>query len=84
MTINEVKQQVYALAEQNIDLYNHICDEIFKHPELGGEEYYSSQFLVDEMKKRGFRCEYPYGGLATAFRCEIGEGHPKIAFATDG
>ena len=82
-TINEVKQQVYALAEQNIDLYNHICDEIFKHPELGGEEFYSSQFLVDEMKKRGFRVQYPYGGLATAFRCEIGEGHPKIAFLAE-
>ena len=81
--IHEVKQQVYAIAEQNIDLYNHICDEIFRHPELGNEEYYSSKFLVEEMTKRGFRVQYPYGGLDTAFRCEIGEGHPKIAFLAE-
>ena len=45
--INELKSKAFALAEQNIDLYNHICDEIFRHPEMGNEEYYSSQFLVN-------------------------------------
>ena len=81
--IQDVKQQAYALAEQNIDLYNHICDEIFRHPELGNEEYYSSKFLVTEMEKRGFRVQYPYGGLDTAFRCEIGSGSPKVAFLAE-
>ena len=81
--IHEVKQQVYAIAEQNIDLYNNICHEVFLHPELGNEEYFSSKFLVEEMTKRGFRVQYPYGGLDTAFRCEIGEGHPKIAFLAE-
>ena len=81
--IQDVKQQAYALAEQNIDLYNHICDEIFRHPELGNQEYYSSKFLVEEMEKRGFRVQYPYGGLDTAFRCEIGSGSPKVAFLAE-
>ncbi len=81
--LNALKQRAYALAEENIGLYDHICDEIFKHPELGSHEYFSSQFLVDEMKKRGFRVEYPYGGVETAFRCEVGEGHPKIAFLAE-
>ena len=81
--INELKNKAFVLAEENIDLYNHICDEIFKHPEMGNEEYYSSKFLVTEMEKRGFRVQYPYGGLDTAFRCEIGEGSPKIAFLAE-
>ena len=81
--INELKNKAFALAEENIDLYNHICDEIFRHPEMGNEEYYSSKFLVEEMEKRGFRVQYPYGGLDTAFRCEIGEGSPKIAFLAE-
>lgn len=81
--INELKNKAFALAEENIDLYNHICDEIFKHPEMGNEEYYSSRFLVEEMEKRGFRVQYTYGGLDTAFRCEIGEGSPKIAFLAE-
>ena len=81
--INELKNKAFSLAEENIDLYNHICDEIFRHPEMGNEEYYSSKFLVTEMEKRGFRVQYPYGGLDTAFRCEIGEGSPKIAFLAE-
>ena len=81
--INELKNKAFSLAEENIDLYNHICDEIFRHPEMGNEEYYSSKFLVTEMEKRGFRVQYPYGGLDTAFRCEIGESSPKIAFLAE-
>ncbi|MBR4878883.1 MAG: M20 family metallopeptidase, partial [Clostridia bacterium] len=81
--INELKNKAFALAEENIELYNHVCDEIFRHPEMGNEEYYSSQFLVTEMEKRGFTVQYPYGGLDTAFRCEIGSGSPKIAFLAE-
>ena len=81
--IHDLKLQAYELAEQNIKLYDNICDVIFNHPELGSEEYFSSQFLVDEMKKRGFRVTAPYGGVETAFRCEVGEGHPKVAFLAE-
>lgn len=81
--IRELKARAYRLAEENIELYNHICDEIFRHPELGEQEVYSSQFLVSEMEKRGFRVQMPYGGLDTAFRCEIGSGSPKVAFLAE-
>lgn len=81
--IRELKERAYQLAQENIELYNHICDEIFRHPELGEQEVYSSRFLVSEMEKRGFRVQMPYGGLDTAFRCEIGSGRPKVAFLAE-
>ena len=81
--VRELKAWAYELAQENIELYNHICDEIFRHPELGEQEVYSSRFLVSEMEKRGFRVQMPYGGLDTAFRCEIGSGHPKVAFLAE-
>lgn len=83
MDINTLKQKAFAIAEENIGLYDHICDEIFRHPELGNKEFYSSKFLVEEMEKRGFRVQYPYGGLETAFRCEIGSGSPRVAFLAE-
>ena len=53
--VRELKAWAYELAQENIELYNHICDEIFRHPELGEQEVYSSRFLVSETEKRGFR-----------------------------
>jgi amidohydrolase len=48
-----------------------INEYLFNHPELGGEEYLSSQFLCDVLHKHGFQVQYPYGNLATAFRGEF-------------
>ena len=83
MTISELKKEVYRLAEENIEFYDSIGQTLYEHPELGNREFWSSKFLVEEISKRGFRVEYPYGGLATAFRAEIGEGHPKVAFLAE-
>ncbi|QNO18525.1 M20 family metallopeptidase [Caproicibacterium amylolyticum] len=49
-----------------------ISDYIYNHPELGDKEYKSSAFLADLLQKNGFRVQYPYCGLATAFRAEFG------------
>lgn len=83
MDIKALKELAYKAAEENIGLYNNVCNEIFTHPELGNREHYSSAFLTSEMEKLGFRVQYPYGGLETAFRCEIGSGSPKVAFLAE-
>lgn len=83
MTIQELKQGVFRLAEENKAVYEEISTELYEHPELSGQEMESSAYLVRKMQERGFRVQYPYGGIATAFRCEIGEGHPKVAFLAE-
>lgn len=83
MDLKALKELAYKAAEENIGLYNNVCNEIFTHPELGNREHYSSAFLTSEMEKLGFRVQYPYGGLETAFRCEIGNGSPKVAFLAE-
>lgn len=83
MDLKALKELAYKAAEENIGLYNNVCNEIFTHPELGNREHYSSAFLTSEMEKLGFRVQYPYGGLETAFRCEIGSGSPKVAFLAE-
>ena len=83
MDLKALKELAYKAAEENIGLYNNVCNEIFTHPELGNREHYSSAFLTSEMEKLGFRVQYPYCGLETAFRCEIGSGSPKVAFLAE-
>lgn len=60
-----------------------ISDFIFNHPEAGDEEYLSSLYLADLLKRNGFELTYPYLGMPTAFRAEIGSKGPKIAFLAE-
>lgn len=61
-----------------------ISDFIFKNPELGEEEYISSRYLVDKILEYGFKVEYPYCDIDTAFRAEIGdEEGAVIAFLAE-
>lgn len=57
---------------------------IFTHPEKGDQEFVSSKYLTEEIAKLGFKVTYPYMGLATAFRCELGEEDgPAVGFLAE-
>jgi amidohydrolase len=64
--------------------FESINDFIFKNPEISSEEYISSNYLVDIMKKCGFKVTFPYCGFDTAFLAEFGdEKGPTIAFLAE-
>lgn len=84
MELAEIKKLLYAAEEEIKDLGERVSHEIFAHPELGDEEFYSSKYLTDEMRKLGFEVTFPYCGVPTAFRCEYGdEEGPKVAFVAE-
>ncbi|MDO5424745.1 MAG: M20 family metallopeptidase [Eubacteriales bacterium] len=84
MRINELKELLYAAEDEIASLGEFVSNEIFCHPELGDQEFYSSKFLTDEMKKLGFDVTFPYCGVPTAFRCEYGDDEgPKVAFLAE-
>lgn len=73
----KAEQDIASLAEQ-------VSTCIFKHPEKGDQEYFSSKYLTDEMAKLGFKVTYPYMGMETAFRCELGEEDgPAVGFLAE-
>ena len=73
----EIEKNAEILVEQ-------ISAFIFGHPELGGEEFKSSEFLTDLMLKEGFDVKYPYGSEKTAFRAEKKHGDgPVIALLAE-
>ena len=79
-----IKEKLYQAEEACSKEIEEICEFVFQHPELGNEEFISSQYLVDTLKKHGFEVTYPYLGIPTAFRAEYycGQG-PKIAFLAE-
>lgn len=54
-------------------------DYMADNPEIGGEEYNSSQKLVEVLKNNGFDVEYPFAGLDTAFKASINKGKSNKA-----
>lgn len=84
MGIEEIKQLLYRAEDETASFGETVSHEIFDHPELGDEEFYSAAYLTDEMKKLGFQVTYPYCEVPTAFRCEYGDDEgPKVAFVAE-
>lgn len=70
---NDVKVMAFQMADEMKGEFENISDFVFNHPEVGGEEFESSKFLVESLKEHGFRIEYPYCKIPTAFRAEYGD-----------
>ena len=66
-----MKEQIKQYVKELLPEIMEINEYLFNHPELGGEEYLSSQYLCDVLQKHDFQVQYPYGNLATAFRGEF-------------
>jgi len=76
---NRIAQLEQALAPQ----LEHICHELFTHPELGMEEQESVKLLTGWMEAQGFSVENPWYGLETGFAARWGEEGPCIAFLAE-
>lgn len=84
MKLEELKKLSYEIEEELSKEIEEVNDFIFKNPELGGEEYISSKYLVDKISQYGFDVEFPYCNIDTAFRAELGdEDGPRIAFLAE-
>ena len=57
-----------------------LSDDIFDHPECGGDERYAVERLTTFLRDQGFTVETGIAGLATAFRAvyQVGTGGPSI------
>ena len=58
-----------------------LSEFIYNNPELGYQEFKSSAAHVDLLRSKGFTVEYPYLGMATAFRAEYKSAKPGPVIA---
>ncbi|MEG0389920.1 MAG: M20 family peptidase, partial [Cetobacterium sp.] len=81
----ELLENIKNVLEKYTDEFIQINDFIFNNPELGEEEFISSQYLVNVLKKHGFEVEYPFCSMETAFKATIikDESLPTICFLAE-
>jgi amidohydrolase len=60
-----------------------VSHEIHEHPELKFEEKFAAALLTKTVGELGVNVEREVGGLATAFRAEIGKDGPTVAILAE-
>ena len=76
--INDIKEFIEKLNEDNRDDFYKAAKAIWENPELSMQEYKSSAILTDLLEKNGFKVEKGVAGMPTAFIASYGEGRPVI------
>lgn len=76
-----------AEAVKNVDamqkMVQEIVDMVFSFGELGFQEFETSKYLTDILKKNGFKVEEGIAGIPTAWMATWGSGKPVIALGSD-
>ena len=58
-------------------------DQVFSFAELGFQEFETSKYLTDILRKNGFTIQDNLAGIPTAFMASWGSGKPVIALGSD-
>lgn len=78
------KQVLFTKEDKGAKWFEAISTFVFTHPELGDQEFISSQYLAEEIAKAGFTVTKPYCDMETAFRAEFSNGDgPTVAFLAE-
>jgi aminobenzoyl-glutamate utilization protein B len=81
--ITALKTEAAAEVEKLKDFSQQMVDQLFSYGELGFQEFESSTYLVNVLRKNGFQVETGVAGMPTAFMATWGNGKPVIALGSD-
>ncbi|HRW99060.1 MAG TPA: amidohydrolase [Cyclobacteriaceae bacterium] len=81
--IDALKKEAADKVQANEKLVQVMVDKIFSFAELGFQEYESSKYLTELLKKNGFKIEMGIAGIPTAWTASWGSGKPVIALGSD-
>ena len=78
--IAKEKQAVldWLAKPETVEKFGRISDSIWKHAELGLQEFNSSKLLADTLEAAGFTVERGLAGMPTCFVATYGSGKPVI------
>ena len=66
------KEILLENCKHNLEKVIEINDYLSDNPEISGEEYKSSKKIVSFLRNEGWRVEYPYDNIETAFKATYG------------
>src|SRR5262245_32157382 len=79
----QLKKEVLADVDNMKDFSQQMVDQVFSYGELGFQEFETSRYLVDVLKKNGFQVKEGVSGIPTAWIATWGNGKPVIALGSD-
>ena len=77
------KEKVKASLDKLIPSLEEVSDWMYENPELGFEEYKTSEHLINYMRSNGLEVKTPVGGLDTAFSSSIGSSGPLVVLCVE-
>jgi len=78
-----LKKELVTEIDKQQKLGQQMVDMVFSFGELGFQEYETSKYLTDILKKNGFTIEQGISGIPTAWTAKWGSGKPLIAIGSD-
>ena len=78
-----LKTEIVADVDARAKFTQEMVDQIFSFGELGFQEFETSKYLVNLLRREGFTVQENYLGIPTAFVATWGSGKPVIALGTD-
>ena len=58
-----------------------LSDDLADHPEVGGQEYRTTEKMTALLREKGFTVTYPFAGLETAYKAVFGNNDHKYKIA---
>src|SRR5437867_8362133 len=81
--LEQLKKEAATSVESMKDFSQQMVDQVFSYGELGFQEFETSRYLVDVLKKNGFQVNEGISGIPTAWIATWGAGKPVIALGSD-
>jgi aminobenzoyl-glutamate utilization protein B len=81
--LDTLKKEAVASVDSMKDFSAQMVDQVFSYGELGFQEFETSRYLIDILKKNGFEVKEGISGIPTAWVATWGSGKPVIALGSD-
>jgi amidohydrolase len=84
MEEKDVSRCVREAVEKHAQAAKALSDDLGDHPEISAGEFESSKKIVAILEKAGYKVEFPYCGMETAFRAVLDRGSgPSVALMVE-
>src|SRR5262245_35338766 len=81
--LDTLKKEALESVDSMKDFSAQMVDQVFSYGELGFQEFETSRYLIDILKKNGFEVREGIAGIPTAWVAKWGSGKPVIALGSD-
>ena len=81
--LDSLRQEAVRDVDARAGLVQRIVDQLFSFGELGFQEFETSRYLVDLLRREGFTVDTGVAGMPTAWVARWGRGRPVLALGSD-